>query len=129
MNSVLVGDRHQGLGEGIHGLLETTFSAVVKVADAVSLVEGAARLQPEVVIVELALADGDLRGLVAALRGVAPSAKVLLLSAHDQGGVGALALDAGVDGYVLKRLIAGDLLAAIDALLASDRYVSAGVIV
>ncbi|MDM0072476.1 response regulator [Variovorax sp. J31P207] len=129
MNCVLVGDRHQGLGEGIRGLLESTFSAVVRVADAVSLVEGAARLQPEVVIVELALADGDLRRLVTALRGAAPSAKVLLLSAHDQSGVAALALDAGVDGFVLKRLIAGDLLAAIDALLAGDRYVSSGVVV
>ena len=53
MNCVLLGDRHHGLSEGIRGLLETTFTAVFMVADAVSLIEGAARLQPKLVVVDV----------------------------------------------------------------------------
>jgi DNA-binding NarL/FixJ family response regulator len=127
MNCVLLGERHHGLGEGIRGLLELSFGAVFMVADEVSLIEGAARLQPRLVVVDLGLADGDLPQLMQALHKEAPSAKVLMLSAHDESAVAATALAAGADGFVLKRLVAGDLLAAIDTILSGDRYVSPGV--
>ena len=57
----------------------------------------------------------------------APSAKVLLLSVHDESAVVAAALAAGADGLVLKREIAAELLTAVDALLAGERYVSRSV--
>ena len=54
------------------------------VADVASLMEGAGRLDPALVVVDLALACGDLPGLLAGIRRQAPSAKVLLLSVHDE---------------------------------------------
>lgn len=124
MNCVLLGERHYDLSQGVRGLLETTFSAVFMVADEPSLTEGAARLQPTLVVVDLGLAGGDLPRLLHKLREHAPTAKVLLLSVHDEDNVVSEALAAGADGLVLKREIATELLAAVDALLAGKRYVS-----
>jgi len=123
-NCVLLGERHQSLSDGVRGLLETTFGAVFMVADETSLMEGAARLRPTLIVVDLSLADGDLPCLLDALHRQAPSAKVLLLSVHDESTVFAEALAAGADGVVLKREIAAELLPAIDAILSGKRYLS-----
>lgn len=128
MKCVLLGERHHGLSDGIRGLLDSAFGAVFMVADETSLIEGAARLQPALIVVDLALAKGDLPCLLDTLRKQAPSTKVLLLSVHDES-VAATALAAGTDGMVLKREIATDLLPAVDALLAGKRYVSRSVMV
>ena len=127
MDCVLLGERHHDLGASVRGLLEAVFGAVFTVADQASLKEGAARLQPALVVVDLSLAGGDLPSLLATLRKCAPSTKVLLLSVHDESAVASAALAAGADGLVLKREIATDLLAAVDALLAGRRYVSRSV--
>jgi len=124
MSCVLLAERHHSLSDGVRGLLETAFSAVFMVADANSLVEGATRIQPALVVVDLALAGGDLPRLLGTLRERTPQAKVLLLSVHDEPVVAAEALAAGAHGLVLKRSLSTDLLPAVDALLAGRRYVS-----
>jgi DNA-binding NarL/FixJ family response regulator len=122
MNCVLLGERHHVLSDGVRGLLEAAFGAVFMVANVNSLLEGAARIQPTLVVVDLALAGGDLACLLGSLRESAPAAKVLLLSVHDEPAVAATAAAAGANGLVLKRAIATDLLPAVDALLAGRRY-------
>jgi len=119
---VLIADRHHGLFQGIRGLLETTFNRVFLVTDKESLIDGAARLQPTVIVIDLFYAAGDLAGLIRELRDHAPAAKLLLLSAHDEPTVFAAANAAGADGLVLKRAIGQNLLPAIDALLVGQRY-------
>ena len=124
---VLLADRHHGLSEGVRGLLETTFSGVFMVADEASLMEGASRLRPSLVVVDLSLAHGDVAAMLDSLHRRAPDAKVLLLSVHDEPSVTATVLAAGADGVVLTRAIATDLLPAVDAVLAGQRYVSPAV--
>jgi DNA-binding NarL/FixJ family response regulator len=119
---VLIADRHHGLFEGIRGLLETTFGKVFLVTDRVSLIEGAARLQPALIAMDLSYARGDLPELVRELRCHAPAAKLLMLSVHDEATVIASAIAAGTDGLVVKSSIASDLMPAIDKLLAGQRY-------
>ena len=114
LSCVLLADRHHGLTEGVRGLLETAFGSVVMVADETSLLEGAARLRPEVAIVDLSLArDGGL-GWLRALRHRCPDLKVIVLSVHDEQSVRSAAIEAGADAFVLKRMIATDLLPAVD---------------
>jgi len=127
MNCVLLADRHHELSEGVRGLLGTMFAGVFTVADEASLMEGAARIRPTVVVVDLSLAGGDIVGFLGALRRQAPAAKVLLLTVHDEATVASAALAAGADGVVLTRAIATDLLEAVDAVLAGKRYTSSAV--
>jgi two-component system secretion response regulator SsrB len=111
---VLLADRHHGLTEGVRGLLETSFGTVVMVADEASLLEGAARLQPDVAVVDLSLArDGGL-GWLKALRQRCPDVKVIVLSVHDEPSVRRAVVAAGADAFVLKRSIATDLLSVVD---------------
>lgn len=123
-NCVLLADRHHRLSDGVRGLLETTFDGVFMVADQPSLMEGAQRLGPEFVVVDVALARGDIAELLHSIHARAPGAKVLLLSVHDEPAVVAAAFAAGANGLVLKRAIATDLLPAVDALRAGQRYIS-----
>ncbi len=123
-NCVLLADRHHRLSEGVRGLLETTFSKVFMVADQTSLMEGAERLSPALVVVDVSLAQGDISDLLHSIHDRAPAAKLLLLSVHDEPAVAAAAFAAGADGLVLKREIATDLLPAVDTVLAGGQYLS-----
>ena len=116
LSCVLLADRHHGLSEGVRGLLSTAFGSVVMVADEASLIDGAARLQPDVVIVDLSLAPDSRLNWLQALRQDCPDLKVIVLSVHDEQSVREAVLRAGADAFVLKRAIATDLLAAVDAL-------------
>jgi two-component system secretion response regulator SsrB len=121
---VLLADRHHGLKEGMRGLLETMFEAVVMVADEVSLLESASRLPVALVVVDLSLAHGDGLGMIRRFRARFPKTKMIIISVFDEPSVSKLALEAGTNGFVLKRAIATDLLPAVDAVLAGQCYVS-----
>lgn len=121
---VLLADPHHGLSEGVRSLLATTFETVVMVADEVSLFESARRLQSDLAVVDLALSRGNGLDLVRRFRDRFPGMKLIIVSIHDQPSVRHAVLEAGADGFVAKRAIATDLLAAADAVLAGQRYVS-----
>ena len=114
LSCVLLADRHHGLTEGVRGLLATAFGSVVMVADEASLIEGAGRLQPDMAIVDLSLAQGNQLNWLQALRHDCPELKVIVLSVHDEQCVRDAVLRAGADAFVLKRAIATDLLGAVD---------------
>ena len=121
---VILADRHHGLTEGIRGLLETMFTTVVMVADEASLLESADRLQPAAVIADLSLARTENLGWLKQLRTSCPKAKLVVLSIHDERCVCAKAMEAGADGFVVKRAIATDLMPGLDAVMDGEQFVS-----
>jgi len=121
---VLLADRHHGLTEGVRGLLETAFGAVVMVADKASLFAAADRLRPEVAVIDLSLARDSGLGWLSAIRQRCPGLKVIVLSVHDEHAVRRAALEAGADAFVLKREIVTELLNAVE-LVREVRYLSA----
>lgn len=124
LECVLLADRHHGLSEGIRGLLETMFDAVIMVADETSLQESAARIHPSVAVVDLALAPVDGLGVVRRLRERCPDLTQVLLTAHDEASACRAVLKAGANAVVLKRDLASDLLPAIEAVQEGRSYVS-----
>jgi DNA-binding NarL/FixJ family response regulator len=121
---VLLADRHHGLMEGVRGLLETAFGTVFMVGDEASLIDGVERLEPSVTVVDLALAGGNWLRLLRTLRERSPASKLIVLSMYDELSVVRAAMGAGVDGFVLKRAIATDMLDAIAAVLRGASYIS-----
>ena len=113
----LLADRHLGLAEGVRGLLETEFEAVVVVGDEVSLFESARQLNVALAMVDLSLRRGDGLGLIRRMRSRFPQLKLIALSVHDEKSAELAAIEAGANGFVLKRSIATDLLPTIDAVL------------
>lgn len=120
----ILADPHHGMSEGIRGLVASVFTAVVMVADEVSLIEGASKLQSELAIVDTSLSKGNILSLIGRLRSGFPEMKLLVLGASGDPPLPQLVLDAGACGFVLKRTVATDLLPALDAVLAGKRYVS-----
>ena len=102
------------------------FETVFMVADEASMLEGAGRLNPAIVVVDLSLSGGDMRGLLDRLRTRAPASKVVMLTVHDEPTVAQAALGAGANAVVLKRDLSTDLQPAFDALREGDQYLSPG---
>jgi DNA-binding NarL/FixJ family response regulator len=119
---VLLGHAHQRLSDGLRGWLQASFDGVFVVADTASLIAGAHKLQPQLVVLDLALAEGRLSPLLAELHRGAPHSRTLVLSDHEDAGVDASILSAGADGVVHKASLATDLLPAVDAVLDGRRY-------
>ena len=124
---VLLADRHHSLIEGVRGLLETAFATIFMVADEASLLDGVNRLAPSVTIVDLALAGGEWLRLLRTLRERSPASKLIVLSLYDEHSIARAAMGAGVDGFVLKRALATDMLDAVAAVLSGRSYISPGV--
>ena len=116
----LLADRHLGLVEGVRGLLETEFDAVVAVGDEVSLFESARQLRVAIAVVDLSLRRGDALGLIRRIRSHFPQLKLIALSVHEEKNVELAAIEAGANGFVPKRAIATELLPTIDAVLAGS---------
>ena len=118
---VLLAERHPGLVERLRGLLATYFDVVAAVADERSLMESAEKLRPALAVVDLSLPmEGNLQW-IRRLRDRCPGIRVILLSVHDEPGVRRAAIEAGADGFVLKRSVATDLLSTVESLLKGSR--------
>ncbi len=120
----VVADRHPGVSERVRSLLETTFKAVVMVADEVSLFESARRLPFALAVVDLSLTPGDGLQLLRRLQNLCPKLQVIVVSVYDEVSLSTAAFEAGARGFVLKWSIVTDLLPAVDMVMRGQRYVS-----
>jgi DNA-binding NarL/FixJ family response regulator len=121
---VILADTHHTMLEGIRGLLETMFEAVVMVADDTSLFDAAARLEADLIVADLSLPVSRDVNIVARLKGRFPKLKLIVLSVHDEPIAVEEVMEAGAEGFVLKRTAATDLIPAVRAVLRGRKYVS-----
>jgi DNA-binding NarL/FixJ family response regulator len=121
---VLLADAHPGMLEAVRRLLAAKFGATVMVADEASLLEAVARLEPDLVVVDLSLPVSGRVNVVRTLFKRHPGLKVIVLSVHDEEAALSQALGAGAAGFVLKRTAGADLAAAVEAVLRGEVYVS-----
>jgi DNA-binding NarL/FixJ family response regulator len=127
LECVLLADRHHGVSESVRGLLAAAFRAVVMVADEHSLLESATRLRPKLAVVDLSLARESSLGWLNRLHATVPELKIIVISVHAEASVCRACMENGATGFVLKRTLSAELLAAVDAVLAGRQYVSAAV--
>jgi DNA-binding NarL/FixJ family response regulator len=121
---VILADTHQTMLEGIRGLLETMFEAVVMVADDPSLFDTAARLEADLIVADLSLPVSRDVNIVRRLKERFPECKLIVLSVHDESIAVEQVMEAGAEGFVLKRTAATDLIPAVRAVLRGRKYVS-----
>jgi|SRR5580704_1803940 DNA-binding NarL/FixJ family response regulator len=100
-------------------------SQIVGVAlDGQEAVQKAQDLKPDLVVLDIGLPK--LNGIEAArqIRLVSPNSKILFFTGNDYPQIVREALEAGTGGYVIKVDGAGELLAAVEAVLLGKQYVS-----
>ena len=122
---VLVED-HAILREGLRALIELEPDLKV-VGEASTGAEGVRVVQssnPTLVITDLAMPGGSGLRTIDELRAVCPNLRVLVLTAYCTDEYIELALSAGADGYVLKDASRAELLQAIRAVIAGQKYFS-----
>jgi two-component system response regulator NreC len=120
----ILADRHTVLAERVRDLLEADFQTVYVVADAPSLREGAERLAPALIVLDLALESRDCSRLLREIRELSPASRVIVLSVHDEAAVARTLLASGALGVVLKRSIGSDFQCAVSTVLQGEQYVS-----
>ncbi len=81
-------------------------------------------LEPDVVIVDISLAQGDGLELVRDVHAHHPALPMLVLSIHDELIYAERLLAAGACGYIMKQAASDQLLVALRRVLAGERYVS-----
>src|SRR6202042_801241 len=81
-------------------------------------------LSPDVVIVDISLAQGDGLELVRDVHAQQPELPMLVLSMHDELIYGERLLAAGASGYIMKQAASDQLLIALRRVLDGDVYVS-----
>jgi DNA-binding NarL/FixJ family response regulator len=122
----LLADRHTTLAERVRDLLEVDFETVYIVSNVLSLCEGARRLQPALIVLDLSLAGQASPRVLRDISKLSPASRVIVLSVHDEAVVARAALASGAQSVVLKRSIGNDFLSAVSAVRRGERFVSSG---
>jgi two-component system response regulator NreC len=112
---VLICDDHAVVRAGLRLILEKEkdFQIVGEAENTEQTIELAARLQPDLILMDISMPKGKGLDAIPRLRSVAPQARVLILTVHDDEAYFFQALQAGAAGYVLKGASVNELLAAL----------------
>ena len=126
MTSILIADDHGIVREGLRRLLESEpdIKVCAEASDGREALELVAKEQPSLVILDITMPRlGGLETLER-LRAEHPDVKVILLSMHGDPQFIRSAVTLGVDGYILKDGRAGEVVAAVRAVLRGGSYFS-----
>ena len=121
---VVRADDHAKTAERLCKLLGLEFDVIERVEDGRALVEAAERLSPDVIVTDIEMSGID--GIEAArlIRRRDPRARLVLVTVHNEPMLVDAGVEAGALGCVLKDTAGDDLVAAVRAALAGERYVS-----
>jgi len=114
---ILLVDDHTIFRAGIRVLLELQkdFRVVGEAEDGQKAITLAQELRPEIILMDVAMPGIDGLAATRQIMDLVPSAKVVLLTQHENREYIIPALKVGAAGYVLKRAAADELVAAIRA--------------
>ncbi len=124
--TVLLVDDHQLVRKGFRRILEDDpeIRVVGEAGSGFDAVEMAARLNPRVVVMDMAMPGLDGVQATREILKKTPSTAVLILSMYSEDTYVHNAFEAGAKGYLLKNAIEVDLTAAVKAVAAGRRYAS-----
>ena len=127
--TVFVADDHTIVREGLASLLaaQPDIRVVGTAADGRATLREVLKLQPEVVVMDIAMPQMNGIEATRELRDRLPQARVVILSMHSSIEYVFHALEAGAHGYLLKDSAAQDVVDAVRAVLAGRRYLGRGV--
>lgn len=126
---ILLVDDHPMVREGLRARLASVanLQVVAEAGDAAEALQALVASQPDVVLQDIALQQGNGIELIEQLLALRPGLRVLLYSMYDNPEYVQRALQAGASAYVLKSAPAAEILAAIDAVVAGGTFLSPAV--
>ncbi|RPI21257.1 MAG: response regulator [Acidobacteria bacterium] len=127
--TVLIADDKRSFRRAVSSLLKELpeLRLSVEAEDGTEALEQAARLKPDLVLLDVGLPKINGVEAAAEIRAVAPNAKIMFLTQHESPDFVSAAIRAGALGYVLKVDAGSELLPAAMAVLRGQQYLSSGV--
>lgn len=124
--TLLLCDDHTLVREGLGALLRerTDWTVVAEAADGPEAIALAARFQPDVAVLDVSLPNLSGIDAARAIRTAAPATRIVALSMFGDAIYQRGMFEAGALAYVLKNRAGADLVAAIDAALRGETYIS-----
>src|SRR5215470_17386171 len=121
---ILLADDHTLVAEALTRLLEQQFEIVGTAADGRALLEKAAQLQPDVILLDLSMPI--LNGFEAGkrLKKLVPRAKLIVLTMTEDADVAADVLQSWASGFLLKKSASAELVRAIQEVLRGKSFVT-----
>jgi DNA-binding NarL/FixJ family response regulator len=121
---VILADDHTLMLEALKNLLEPEFEVVGIFADGLSLVEGAHKLNPNVIVLDIGMPN--MNGLLAGqrLKQLVPFAKLIYLTMNHDADIAAEAFRLGASGYLVKNSAASELQRALREVVRGGSYVT-----
>ena len=122
--AILLVDDNYALLELLVGILEPTYKIATALSNGAAVVEQAAALLPDVIILDISL--GDVSGFEVArrLKKAGCPAKIIFLSLHEDMDFVGAAFGLGASGYVFKSRLTTDLENAIATVLSGGQFSS-----
>lgn len=115
MSRILIADDHHFLREGLVAVLVAAGLEVVgTVADGMAALAEIARLDPDLVILDVTMPELDGIAVLASLRATGDQRRVILLTAHITDSQLVAALEVGVNGIIGKQVGSKELLEGIE---------------
>jgi DNA-binding NarL/FixJ family response regulator len=124
---LLLVDDHSIVREGLRALLddEQELQIVGEAADGTGALELARRLRPDVVLMDLKMPGLPAADAIRAIRAEYPATQVLMLTSYAEERQVEEILKAGALGYVLKSIVAADLVRAITTVARGETWLHA----
>ena len=121
---VLLADDHRMLADALTQVLEPRCEVVGVVSDGRALLEAAAKLNPDIVVLDIAMPR--LNGLDAGrqLKARMPNVKLIFMTQHEDPYLVGEAFRAGGSAFLLKEAAASELIDALDQVLRGGTYVT-----
>lgn len=123
---IVLADDQLLIRAGIRALVETLpgYRIEAECADGHEAIEAIRRLRPDVVLLDIAMPGPSGIEVARTIRRSDPDTRILVLSSIDRPDVIEQALDAGVNGYLLKDFVLGELQLALEMVLSGQSFLS-----
>lgn len=121
---VLVADDNKLMREKIVQLMQPDFDVVGTAADGDSALEMALQLKPDIVVLDISMPVISGIEVAMEMKKKSSTAKIIMLTVHEDPDFVKAAFDAGASSYVIKSNMASDLTDALWAVNEGEVYIS-----
>ncbi|HJM62439.1 MAG: hypothetical protein CMN05_04915 [Roseibacillus sp.] len=127
MIRVLLADDHELVREGLAQILDENsgrFTVVGQAQNGAEILAMVDQTEPDVIVMDYSMPQTDTPAIIGKILQLAPGAKILMLTVHENIHYAVRCLESGAHGYVIKSAAVQELVEAIQSVNRGEVYIS-----